>query len=170
MSTDHPNGGSFLSYPEIIALLMSNNYRHEVLKKLPPKVRERCSLPDITREYTLGEIAIVTRPSPARMLGLKDKGHLGPGAAADMTVYNPADDTRAMFALPHFVFKDGVLIFDKGELRSPSCAPNFHFEPVFDPQALPGLDEWIRDSLCIEPANFPVTAYQLPPGALRAVC
>lgn len=36
MSTDHPNGGSFLAYPEIIALLMSKDYRRETLKRVPP--------------------------------------------------------------------------------------------------------------------------------------
>ena len=33
MSTDHPNGGSFLAYPEIIQLLMDRTYRQEVLKR-----------------------------------------------------------------------------------------------------------------------------------------
>ena len=33
MSTDHPNGGSFLAYPEIIRLLMDRTYRGDMLKK-----------------------------------------------------------------------------------------------------------------------------------------
>ena len=63
---DHPNGVSFLAYPEICALLMSRDYRREALKRVPEKLRERCSLPDLDREYTLNEIAIVTRAGPAR--------------------------------------------------------------------------------------------------------
>ena len=39
MSTDHPNGGSFLAYPEIIALLMDRGLRSETLAKLPDRVR-----------------------------------------------------------------------------------------------------------------------------------
>ena len=32
MSTDHPNGGSFLAYPQIIRLLMDRTYREDVLE------------------------------------------------------------------------------------------------------------------------------------------
>src|SRR5436853_7034362 len=60
MSTDHPNGGSFLAYPEIIALLMDRNRREEVLARAHPRVRERSRLADLTREYMLNEIAIIT--------------------------------------------------------------------------------------------------------------
>ena len=41
MSTDHPNGGSFLAYPQIIRLLMDRTYRRDMLKTLPAAVRER---------------------------------------------------------------------------------------------------------------------------------
>ncbi len=34
MSTDHPNGGSFLAYPQIIRLLMDRTYRQDVLKNV----------------------------------------------------------------------------------------------------------------------------------------
>src|SRR5207244_9595614 len=89
MSTDHPNGGSFLAYPQIVQLLMDRNYRREALQRVHPRVRERCILADLDREYSLYEIAIITRAGPARILGLKNKGHLGPGADADITIYTP---------------------------------------------------------------------------------
>src|SRR4029077_13680116 len=76
MSTDHPNGGSFLAYPEIIALLMDRTRREEVLQRVPLQVRENSVLGELSREYTLNEIAIITRAAPARMLGLAHKGHL----------------------------------------------------------------------------------------------
>ena len=31
-------------------------------------------------------VAVITRASPARLLGLKNKGHLGVGADADITL------------------------------------------------------------------------------------
>ena len=34
---------------------------------------------EIKREYTLEEIAIMTRAAPAKLLGLTDRGHLGAG-------------------------------------------------------------------------------------------
>ena len=88
LSTDHPNGGSFLAYPELIRLLMDRTYRDEQLARVNPKLLAGSALADgLAREYTLDEIAIVTRAAPARLLGLARKGHLGVGADADVTVY-----------------------------------------------------------------------------------
>ena len=100
MSTDHPNGGSFLAYPQIIRLLMDRTYRQDVLKTAAAQgPRAERSWPTWTAQYTLSEIAIITRAGPARILGLEHKGHLGPGADADVTIYTPdaepGDDVRA---------------------------------------------------------------------------
>ena len=46
------------------------------------------TLPALKREYSLFEIATMTRAAPARLLGLADRGHLGPGALADVAVYD----------------------------------------------------------------------------------
>ena len=53
LSTDHPNGGSFLAYPQIVALLMDQGLRNEALERLPAQVRERSGLAELAREYTL---------------------------------------------------------------------------------------------------------------------
>ena len=73
MSTDHPNGGSFLAYPQIIRLLMDRDYRREVLATVHPAVREGSILADHQREYTLGEIAIITRPGQPASSGSRTK-------------------------------------------------------------------------------------------------
>ena len=36
MSTDHPNGGSFLAYPQIVRLLMDRTWRRDMLKTVNP--------------------------------------------------------------------------------------------------------------------------------------
>ena len=101
VALDRPSQrGSFRTYPEVIALLMDRGLRADVLGPLPERVRARSGLGDLSREYTLAEIAIITRAGPARILGLSQKGHLGPGADADVTIYAPDDDERRMFALP----------------------------------------------------------------------
>jgi len=64
------------------------------------KIRDRSVLSDLDREYSLSEIAIITRAGPARILGLKHKGHLGPGADADITIYTPSPNQETMFELP----------------------------------------------------------------------
>ena len=130
LSTDHPNGGSFLAYPQVVALLMDRELRREVLKDCPPKLRELSQLADLDREYSLAEIAIITRAAPARMLGLASKGHLGPGADADITLYAPQADRRAMFSLPRFVIKAGQVILDDGELRDPPEGRTLHNSPA----------------------------------------
>ncbi len=79
MSTDHPNGGSFLAYPQIIRLLMDRTYRQDMLKTVPRKVREQSALAGLDRQYSLSEIAIITRAGPARILGLEAQGPLRPG-------------------------------------------------------------------------------------------
>ncbi len=60
LTTDHPNGGCFWRYPEIIHLLMNAEFRKEQVKKLPEKARQRIVLADLDREYTLSEVAIIT--------------------------------------------------------------------------------------------------------------
>jgi formylmethanofuran dehydrogenase subunit A len=156
MSTDHPNGGSFLAYPEIVALLMSRDYRLEVLKRLPERVKERCTLPELDREYTLNEIAIITRAGPARMLGLTHKGHLGVGADADITIYTPSADIRAMFELPRYVLKAGEVVAEQGEIRSVPYGPVLCVEPGYDAEVLPDVKEWFEANYSVRFANYPV--------------
>jgi len=164
MSTDHPNGGAFVAYPEIIALLMSRDYRREVLKRLPARVLERCTLADLDREYTLAEIAIITRASPAKMLGLPHKGHFGSGADADIAVYTPQAERRAMFELPRYVFKAGELIVEQGEIRRVPFGPVICTEPAYDADAVPHIGEWFERNYSMAFANYPVGEEYLAQG------
>jgi len=167
MSTDHPNGGSFVAYPEIIALLMSKDYRREVLKRLPVGVKDRCTLAELEREYTLSEIAIITRAGPARMLGLKHKGHLGVGADADITVYTPGSDLRFMFELPRYVFKAGELIVEQGEIRKVPFGPTLCVQPSYDPAILDDVRPWFEQHYSLAFANYPVGDEYLTHGKVE---
>jgi len=71
-------------------------------------------LPSIRREYSLSEIAAMTRAAPARLLGLGDRGHLGAGAVADVAVYDDQPDRAKMFGAAALVFKDGELVVRDG--------------------------------------------------------
>ncbi len=145
LSTDHPNGGSFLSYPAIIATLMSKTRRDEMLAKAHPRAVKNTRLKDIDRQFTLNEIAIITRAGPARVLGLRHKGHLGPGADGDVTIYhdNPADPEK-MFASPRFVIKGGQVLVEDGELRQ--SVPGRKFCAAIDasPQGERILRDWFN--------------------------
>jgi formylmethanofuran dehydrogenase subunit A len=115
-TTDHPNGAPFTTYPEIFALLMSSDLRAEWLADLPPEAMAVTTLPSISREYSLVEIATMTRAAPARLLGLKDRGHLAPGAVADIAVYEDDADRARMFRAAALVFKDGELVVRDGRV------------------------------------------------------
>lgn len=113
-TTDHPNGAPFTAYPEVLALLMSRDLRNEWMAKLPAEAVAVTSLPSIAREYTLAEIAAMTRAAPARLLGLPDRGHVGPGAVADVAVYENDRDRARMFRAAALVFKSGTLAVRDG--------------------------------------------------------
>ena len=140
LTTDHPNGGCFWRYPELIRLLMSADQRREALGKLPPKARKRMLLADLGREYTFSEIAIITSAGPARALGLMGKGHLGVGADADVTIYPEKAEKGLAFAYPRYVIKGGEVAVEEGEIRAASEGREFITHPACDEQ----IEEYLR--------------------------
>ena len=116
LTTDHPNGAPFTSYPHLIRLLMDRGFRNDRLGMLHPEARAVTTLGSLDREYSLFEIAILTRAAPARILGIADIGHLGPGARADITVYRDEPDRERMFSTPEYVFKDGEVVVRDGRV------------------------------------------------------
>jgi len=115
-TTDHPNGAPFTRYPEILHLLMSADERARWIERLPRSAIEMTTLATSRREYSIYEIATMTRAAPARLLGLDDRGHLGSGALADIAVYDDLSDRTAMFRSAHLVFKNGALVVRDGAL------------------------------------------------------
>ena len=132
LTTDHPNGAPFTSYPHLIRLLMDRSFREEQLARLHPEVVSQCALRSITREMTLDEIAVMTRSGPARLLGIPDRGQLGVGAAADIAVYREQADREAMFRVPERVFKDGALVAKHGTLTATPVGGTHFVEPGYD--------------------------------------
>jgi len=117
-TTDHPNGAPFTSYPDIFALLMDRDLRAQWMEGLPQEALAVTTLPSIAREYALDEIATMTRAAPAKLLGLKDRGHLGAGALADVAVYAPDRDKAKMFREAALVFKSGKLVVRDGTVTA----------------------------------------------------
>jgi len=126
MTTDHPNGGPFASYPKIIAWLISNKARMATLKRCNKKGQKKSLLPTLNRELSLYELAIVTRAGQAKALGLKNKGHLGVGADADVAIYNVNPETtdiankyktvRKAFRDAAYTIKDGKIVVKDGKV------------------------------------------------------
>jgi len=155
LSTDHPNGGTFLSYPELIRLLMDRAYRDDRLKAVNQKLLAGSALLDgLAREYTLGEIAIVTRAGPARLLGLSHKGHLGPGADADVTVYAPDADRATMFAAPRYVIKGGAMVVEEGQLRRAPAGARLAVRPDYDVAVKKDVKRFFDDYATVAFENY----------------
>jgi formylmethanofuran dehydrogenase subunit A len=157
LSTDSPNGGSFEAYPALIQLLMDRTVRDEQLKRVNQRLLAGSALADgLAREYSLNEIAIVTRAGPARLLGLRHKGHLGVGADADVTVYTREADLARMFSLPRYVIKSGVLVVEEGQLRRAPAGRRLRLAPGHDDAVVPDLRRFYDEYGTVSFDNFPV--------------
>lgn len=157
LSTDHPNGGSFLSYPKLIRLLMDSSFREEQMGRANQRAIRRTALTDgLDREYTLNEIAIITRAAPARRLGLRDKGHLGVGADADVTIYHDRADREEMFATPRYVIKGGELVVEDGDLRRVDDGLLLSSSAGFDPDVAGVLEPLFGDRYTVAFEHYPV--------------
>lgn len=156
-STDHPNGGSFMSYPRLIRLLMDSEFRKQEMAKINPRALRQTALADgLNREYTLNEIAIITRAGPARLLGLARKGHLGIGADADITLYEEHEDKERMFGAPRHVIKDGQLVIEDHEFRAHHEGRVLHVAPDHDPAIAEVIRPFFEDYYSIRFNNYAV--------------
>lgn len=156
LSTDHPNGGSFQSYPKLIKLLMDKGFRREEMKRVNQKALLNTTLPDLEREYTLNEIAIITRAGPARALGLTNKGQLGIGADADITIYDDMEDKEMMFNAPRFVIKSGHTIIENHEFKNDFIGKLLHIAPEYDAKIEDVVKPFFENYYSIEFSNYAV--------------
>ncbi|MCB8838220.1 formylmethanofuran dehydrogenase subunit A [Aurantimonas sp. VKM B-3413] len=160
-TTDHPNGAPFTSYPDIFALLMDRGVRQKWLDALPKSVVKMTSLPEIEREYTLGEIATMTRAAPARLLGTPDRGHLGKGAVGDVAVYRPGDDKAQMFGRAAYVLKDGRLVVKDGAVIRRTFGRALTLRPEPDQAMVKRLDRYFDESYGLSSRWFEVPDHAL---------
>ncbi|WP_028311128.1 formylmethanofuran dehydrogenase subunit A [Derxia gummosa] len=132
LTTDHPNGGPFTSYPHLIRLLMDKPFRDEQMGRLNADAVALMQLGGLKREFTLYDIAVMTRAGPAKLLGLADRGQLGIGAAADIAIYREGANAEETFSRPAFVLKDGVVVAQDGRITAAPTGGVHFAEPEFD--------------------------------------
>ncbi len=161
LTTDHPNGAPFTSYPHLIRLLMDRSFRNDQLARLHPDAQKMTVLAALEREYTLYEIAILTRAGPARILGLSDRGHLKPGAVADIVVYTPHEDRERMFSKPDYVFKNGRLVVRDGEIVDQVWGDTHRVRPEFDPAIERELADYFDRYMTVSLGNFKISEDEL---------
>ncbi len=161
LTTDHPNGAPFTSYPHLIRLLMDKGFRNDMLATINKDAASASILSSIDREYSLYEIAILTRAAPARSLGLRNLGHLGIGATADITVYKPDDNAETMFSRPEYVFKRGELCVRNGKVCAIPATSSHVVEPDYDRGIEKPLKRYFDRYMTMNLENFKISRDEL---------
>ena len=173
LTTDHPNGAPFTTYPRIIAWLMSRKAREETLKKINKRARRKSLLATIDRELDFYEIAIMTRAGQARALSLKNKGHLGVGADADIAIYkfnpeqvDPSKNyplVRRAFENAAYTIKDGEIVAKDGEIIKHIMGRTIWLDiKVSDPWRITeDFKRKFREYWTVEYENYPVSEHYL---------
>jgi formylmethanofuran dehydrogenase subunit A len=157
LTTDHPNGAPFTTYPHLIRLLMDRSFRNEMLATIHPEAQKMTTLGSITREYSLEEIAILTRAGAARLTGLVGRGSLGAGDWADITVYSENENREAMFSTPDYVFKDGELVVKDGKVVKVTWGTTHVVRPHYDASVEKGLKDYFDKYLTMKIGNFKIS-------------
>lgn len=161
-TTDHPNGAPFTTYPEIFELLMSREARSEAMAGLSQRALSFSTLASLTREYTFEEIAIMTRAAPAKLLGLRDRGHMGVGALADVAVYRKGNDIAQMFRSAAFVLKNGELVVEDGVIKNYRWGKTLRLKPAPDKAMTRRLEAYHQEryGLSLDWFDFPDSAIE----------
>ena len=136
---------------------MDRSFRNDVLSTIHPEAQKMTTLASITREYTLQEIAIMTRAGAAKLIGLKDRGGLSAGNWADITVYTDNADRQLMFEKPDYVFKDGFVVVVNGKVVSTKWGTTHTVKPDFDPSVEKGLKDYFDRYLTMKLGNFKIS-------------
>ena len=145
---------------------MDCDFRLSWFERLHPRVKEYSCLKDIKREYDLEEIAIVTRSGPAKALGLKNKGHLGIGADADIAIYPLSEDKQKMFSCAAFVIKDGKVVFRDGNIEESFSGKAFGLDLAVKGELSKDLEEYFEQYSTIAFSNYGVEEEYTPRAEL----
>ena len=156
LTTDHPNGAPFTSYPKLIRLLMDLDYRNSELEKINPFVKNMSDLKGIKRVYSLYEIAIMTRAAPAKILGLSDRGSLKPGSIADISIYDSSKEVDEMFSSAKYVFKNGRKIIENGRIVKTVKCSTIAVDTNYDKRIHKNLQKWFDKNYNIKLDTFNV--------------
>jgi len=125
----------------------------------------------------------MTPAAPARILGLEDKGHLGPGADADISIYNlqpeeidPSQDhalVKKAMATAKYTIKSGIVVSQEGQILAVPPGRTFWVDATV-PQAdtdrlMVDLQDKFEKYYSVRLSNYAVQdAYVPHPQVIRA--
>jgi formylmethanofuran dehydrogenase subunit A len=175
-TTDHPNAGPFKDYPVMFSWLISKKAREDFMKEVSQRALRKTTLPSLDTEFSLYDIAIMTRAAPAKLLGLdRFKGHLGVGADADIAIYdlNPKEVDLSRdyerfvkaFKRAWLVIKDGEVVVREGEVVKTVYGKTYYVNPEIPNDLRKELDKFLKTkfkeyySITLE--TFHISKYEL---------
>ncbi len=156
LTTDHPNGAPFTSYPELIRLLMDLDFRNSELDKINNYAKDMSDLKFIKRTYSFYELAIMTRAAPAKILGLTDRGSLKFGSVADISIYNPKKPIDKMFRNAEYVFKNGIEIVKNGKVHKNLKTSTKCLKLSYDKNIHKKIKEWFENYYSLSLKEFEI--------------
>ena len=180
LSTDNPNGAPFVKYPEIIALLMSRRMRENERKEIDPRTEHYVPLFALDRELDWYDIAVMTRAGQAKAMGITriGKGHLSPGAQADVAIYplkpdnlDPSVDYQqvmAGFSRTLYTIKRGRVVARDGDVvvegANSTIWTRSRVPPEYDMESDPEFIRKFDQYYTVRLRNYPVQDVYLPRG------
>jgi formylmethanofuran dehydrogenase subunit A len=138
------------------------------MSKINKDAKRRLDLPAIDREYTLYELAIITRAGTAKSLKLNDKGHLGLGADADVAIYDfdpqksyPERDyieLRKSLKKTSWTIKGGSIVSENGEIKNSDYGETYWVKSIVPDDVknsmLANIESKFNDYYTIELGNY----------------
>lgn len=169
MTTDNPNAGPFTKYPVLIRWLMSRKAREDMMKECHKWASEKTTLANIDKELSLYELATVTRATPAKAIGMGHrKGHLSPGADADIAIYDISPDynpndymaIEKAFSTAKYTIKDGEVITKEGRINETPKGRTYYADVKFNndlqKEIVEDVQDWFRRYYTVSFSNYPV--------------
>ncbi len=99
---------------------------------------------------------------------MKQKGHLGVGADADMTIYNQNPDGEQMFRYPRYVIKAGEIVVEEGDIQERVDGHEFVVQPTYDEKIEEFLRPVFQQQYTMSFENYPVELERLEHAPERA--
>lgn len=169
LTTDHPNGAPLTCYPLLIRLLMDRTFRNDCLAHIHKAAQAATVLGSIEREYTLEEIAILTRASPAKLLGMEGYGHLGVGAVADIVVYTEQANKEEMFTEPAHFFRGGQEVVRGQTILATPMGATHVVKPHYDGAIERDIRKYFDDYMTLSFDHFGIGKAELEETGTRVV-
>jgi formylmethanofuran dehydrogenase subunit A len=99
----------------------------------------------------------MTRAGAAKLIGLENRGGLGAGNWADITIYTDNADRQKMFETPDYVFKDGELVVVDGKVVHTKWGTTHIVKPNFDAGVEKDLRAYFDKYLTMKLDNFKIS-------------